>query len=50
MPDKQLKLNEFIVAYEEYLKSSFNDLWSSVPINPLKLDSFSVLGGLLRGR
>jgi hypothetical protein len=47
MSEKQVKLNEFVVAYEEYLKSSFNDLWSKVPINPLELDSFSVVGGLL---
>lgn len=34
-------------AYEDFLSASFYSLWSKVPINPLALDAFSVIGALL---
>jgi hypothetical protein len=34
-------------AYEDFLACSFYSLWSKVPIDPLALDAFSVIGALL---
>jgi hypothetical protein len=34
-------------AYEDFLSASFYSLWSKVPIDPLALDAFSVIGALL---
>lgn len=34
-------------AYEDFLAYSFYSLWSKVPIDPLALDAFSVIGALL---
>lgn len=40
-------LIKFIQAYESYLISSFNELWSTVEIEYDKLEAYSVIGGLL---
>lgn len=34
-------------AYEDFLAASFYSLWSKVPIDPLALDAFAVIGALL---
>lgn len=46
MDDKN-PLQKFIKAYEEYLKSSFNELWRKVSIEYDKLEAYSVIGALL---
>ena len=38
---------EFLESYEDYLVSSFNELWSLVNIEYDKLEAYSVIGGLL---
>lgn len=46
MEDKN-PISELIETYESYLKSSFEELWGSVKIEYDKLESYSVIGGLL---
>lgn len=41
------ELQKFISDYESYLKQSFEALWSEVPIDPIQLEAFSVIGALL---
>lgn len=41
------RVEELIESYEDYLKESFDELWSAVPIEYDKLEAYSVIGGLL---
>lgn len=38
---------KLIIDYQGYLISSFEDLWSRIPIEQDKLEAYSVIGGLL---
>jgi len=40
-------VRDFIDSYENYLKDSFEELWSAIKIEYNKLDAYSVMGGLL---
>lgn len=46
MKDKDYFI-QFIQEYEDYLTSSFNELWSAIEIESNKLEAYSVIGGLL---
>jgi hypothetical protein len=37
----------FVKGFEEYLRGSFDELWSKVKIDPDNLEAYSVIGGLL---
>jgi Family of unknown function (DUF5677) len=47
MEDESNPVVELIEAYEQYLSTSFNSLWSKVSIESDQLEAFSVIGGLL---
>lgn len=47
MSDTTSKLEAFVNEYRLYLHTSFHELWSKVPIEPDKLEAYSVIGGLL---
>lgn len=40
-------LTSLVTSYQDFLESSFRELWKLVPIDPSNLDAFSVIGGLL---
>ena len=46
-PDLDKSLRQFIEAFEGYLRSSFEEIWSKVKIDADHLDAFSVVGALL---
>lgn len=46
MKDKDYFM-QFIQEYENYLISSFNELWGAIEIESNKLEAYSVIGGLL---
>lgn len=47
MADEFDELRLLVKDCEEYLTRSFDNLWSKVPIDPLKLQAYSVIGALL---
>lgn len=47
MSDELDELRALVESYEDYLESSFRELWKRVPIDPENLEAFSVIGGLL---
>jgi len=47
MEDKKDPVSQLIEDYEDFLTSSFNELWSLVDIEYDKLEAYSVIGGML---
>lgn len=47
MNDRLDELRVLVQSYEDYLRSSFHELWERVPIDPSNLEAYSVIGGLL---
>lgn len=47
MSEPNHHIYKVVKDYESYLKTSFQELWSKVPIEPGCLEAFSVIGGLL---
>ena len=45
--NEELSIVDLVADYENYLRSSFDELWSKVDIEFDKLDAYSVIGGLL---
>lgn len=45
--NEELSIVDLVANYENYLRSSFDELWSKVDIEFDKLDAYSVIGGLL---
>ena len=47
MSEQMDELRALVGSYEDFLESSFRDLWKRVPIDPANLEAYSVIGGLL---
>jgi hypothetical protein len=47
MSEQQNELETFVTEYVDYLAASFEELWAKVPLDPKKLEAFSVLGAML---
>lgn len=47
MSEAMNELQSLVNDYENYLTSSFDDLWSKVPLEPVALEAYSVIGALL---
>ena len=46
MSEAMNELQSLVNDYENYLTSSFDDLWSKVPLEPVALEAYSVIGAL----